>query len=389
MAHGGKRLEHKNDRYEEPQRRRHSSSSRKHGGEHRRLKKVLLIVLIVVLAIILAAVVAVYAVLGRLNHVDRSSVASSSSTSSIASDEDVDPNASDTVDPNSITWSGVNALSSDHVYNILLIGQDRREGESTQRSDSMILCSINTETGKLHLVSFLRDMYVQIPGHTDNRINAAYAYGGMSLLDETIQQNFGITVDGNVEVDFDEFKTIIDIFGGVDIELSSAEASYVNAEVGSSLTKGTNHLNGEEALSYARCRHLDSDFGRTERQRTVLLALAGKMKSLNIVEVGKLVNEVLPNVTTDLSSTSILSYATKVLPIIGDSSNISTGSIPQVGEYSSQTIRGMAVLVPDLKTANEYLASELYGISSGDSSSTACALPSTASDSLDLLRIAA
>ncbi|MFQ9799037.1 MAG: LCP family protein [Clostridia bacterium] len=100
------------------------------------------------------------------------------------------------------------------MVNILLIGQDRREGEGRQRSDSMILATINKKSQSIYLTSFMRDMYVPIPGYSDNRINAAYAFGGMDLLDDTIETNFGIHIDGNVEVDFSGFKTLIDMMGG-------------------------------------------------------------------------------------------------------------------------------------------------------------------------------
>ena len=92
--------------------------------------------------------------------------------------------------------------SGSRIVNILLVGQDRLEGEGRTRSDSMILCTFNKRTRELTLTSFLRDLYVQIPGYGGNRINAAYAYGGMELLEQTLEQNFGVQVDGIVEVDF-------------------------------------------------------------------------------------------------------------------------------------------------------------------------------------------
>ena len=98
--------------------------------------------------------------------------------------------------------------------NILLVGQDKREGEQGNRSDSMILCTFNPGAGKLYMTSFLRDLYVPIPGHGRNRINAAYAFGGIKLLQRTLEENFDLEIDGCVEVDFGQFAEIIDALGG-------------------------------------------------------------------------------------------------------------------------------------------------------------------------------
>ena len=137
------------------------------------------------------------------------------------------------------------------IINILLIGQDRREGEDSKqaRSDSMILCSFNQKTGQITMTSFLRDLYIPIPGHGSNRINAAYAIGGMELLRQTIQEDFQVYIDGCVEVDFVQFTQIIDLLGGVQISLRQDEAEIINQETGSSLTEGEQLLKGAQALA--------------------------------------------------------------------------------------------------------------------------------------------
>ena len=138
-------------------------------------------------------------------------------------DENVDADTSEEITyihPDDVEWDFIEPLEDDHLINILLVGQDRREGEGRQRSDTMILCSINLETGETSLISFLRDLYVQIPGgYSDNRLNATYAFGGFDLLDATLTENFGVSIDGNFEVDFTGFEAIIDMVGGIDIEL--------------------------------------------------------------------------------------------------------------------------------------------------------------------------
>ena len=113
--------------------------------------------------------------------------------------------------------------ATSNIKSILLIGQDKREGESRQRSDSMILATLDKDQGTVSLTSFMRDLYVAIPGYSTTRINAAYAYGGMDLLDQTLEENFGVKIDGNVEVDFEVFQVLVDKVGGIDLELTQAK----------------------------------------------------------------------------------------------------------------------------------------------------------------------
>ena len=191
----------------------------------------------------------------------------------------------DTISQEDVEWdSDAYTFSREDVTNILLIGQDSSDEEERTRSDSMIIVSVNKKKGKVALTSLMRDMYVQIPGYSDNRLNAAYAFGGMELLDETIEKNFAIDIDGNIEVNFDGFEAVIDAVGGVDIELNSAEVSHLNKKHSTwHLKVGMNHLDGEKALEYARIRKVgDGDFERTDRQRRVLTAVFDEMKNISI-----------------------------------------------------------------------------------------------------------
>lgn len=247
----------------------------------------------------------------------------------------------------------------DEIINILLIGQDRRPGQGRQRSDSMILCTVNLEKKTLVMTSFLRDLYVELPEwngkhYLNNRLNATYAFGGMGLLDETLKLNFGITVDHNVEVDFTGFEQIVDLMGGVDINLTAAEARVL----GEGTQAGVNHLDGVLALRYAQIRKLDSDFGRTDRQRKVLTALLEKAKHMNASELTELVNSFLPTITTDMSNEDIVRYVAKILPVLTEL-EVTTQYIPAQGSYRSAMIRGMAVLVPDMEEARQLLKDTL------------------------------
>ena len=258
----------------------------------------------------------------------------------------------------------------DEIINILLIGQDARAGESRQRSDSMILCTINLHTNTLTMTSFMRDMYVEIPGYDPNRINAAYQLGGMGLLDLTLLKNFGVVVDYNIEIDFDGFMKAVDIVGGVDVELTQAEANYLNSrgnwDVDNStagqwsLQAGVNHLTGEQALAYCRVRAVgNADFGRTDRQRLVLNKILDKCKSLSMRQLDSLLKEVLPLVSTDMNSKQIDKYVMELLPLLSklDSEQL---RVPADGAYYDDVVGGMQVLVPDLAKNKAALSDMIF-----------------------------
>ena len=247
----------------------------------------------------------------------------------------------------------------DHIYNILLIGQDARPGQGRQRSDSMILCTINTEKKTLMMTSFLRDTYVDIPDFRDrtfedNRLNACYAFGGVELLNNAMELNFGIEIDHNIEVNFTGFERIVNTLGGVYIYLTQAEANIV----GGGAIAGMNLLNGAQALNYSRIRVLDSDFGRTNRQRTVLLSMYDSIRRLNPDQISSLVNVLLTMVTTDMTNTDIVKYVVEFVPLLPDL-QITTQHIPAVGTYTGAMVRGMSVLIPDLEANREILRETL------------------------------
>lgn len=268
------------------------------------------------------------------------------------------PSEGSAVKPESITIKSVAPIEADNLINILLVGQDRQPGQGRQRSDTMILCSYNPDTNEVSLVSFLRDLYVSIPGgYSDNRLNAAYAFGGFPLLYKTLEQNFGVKIDGGIEVDFNGFTELIDLIGGVDIYLTAKEAPYV----ATSCTEGMNHLNGRKALNYARIRKIDSDFGRTNRQRTLILAVFEKLRHSDRATLMSLMDKAMTMVTTDMTSSSITHLVTTILPKIA-TVKINTYAVPFDGSYKSTYVRGMAVLVPDNEVIRDKLASEYLPI---------------------------
>ena len=258
------------------------------------------------------------------------------------------------------TESGLIGGTGSGIVNILLIGQDRREGEETARSDSMILCTYHRKTGNVTMTSFLRDLYVPIPGHHSNRINAAYSEGGAALLDRTLRENFDLHIDGNVEVDFSQFSQIIDLLGGVQLELREDEAAEINKETGSGLSAGVQVLNGEQALTYARIRKLDADgdFSRTSRQRKLMNALLGSYRNIKWKDLLPLIDELLPLISTDMNYGRLVLLSMEILPKLSDA-QITSQRIPADGTFTDEKIDGMAVLSADLEANRQLLRETL------------------------------
>lgn len=328
-------------------------------------KRAALIVLCIVLGLILAVLLGgtIYAnqLMGKINRVENEETLSQEQLDQLLAEEEEETVADftgPTVNQEDIDWGNEveKVETGENIVNILLIGQDAR-GNERARSDSMILCTFNKETNTITMTSFMRDMYVKIPGYYNNRINAAYPAGGMSLLNETLEYNFGVEVDGNVEVNFNHFAQVIDALGGVDVELTSAEANHINSQgVGGILTEGVNHLDGNQALAYSRIRKLggDGDFGRTARQRKVLNSLIEEFRDADLNTMLDLVEEVLPMITTDMSNSQIISLATELFPMLAECTIVSQ-RIPADGAYQMTMIDGMSVLLADMDAARELL----------------------------------
>ena len=260
------------------------------------------------------------------------------------------------------------------VVNILLIGNDSRENGDDGRSDAMILLSVSSKTKTIYMTSLLRDMYVEIPGHDNNRLNAAYSFGGAELLMETIEKNFDISVNRYVLVNFEAFAGLVDAVGGIELELTSEEIEYVNGylveynmltgkpqgtdNMDTSLS-GLVHLNGPQALAYSRNRYLGTDFGRTERQRKVLAAVIKKLPSALLTNAGNLMDGLLPNLTTNLTRNECFRLSLMAGKLL--TYEIASDNIPQPGTYKSVIIRKMDVLEVDFEANIEYLKKKLYG----------------------------
>lgn len=321
-------------------------------------KKVLLILGLLILVSVLTCAAVIHLTFGKLNRKPQWESLTDEQYEQLLIEniDSEEPAGPDTIDEEAICWGEKLDLSiTGNCINVLLIGADKMVG-TVSRSDSMILVSINLSTKKVNLISFLRDSYVQIPDHKENRLNAAYAFGGAPLLEETLKLNYGVPIDAYAMVDFDTFQKVIDVLGGVDVYLFKNECAIVNKACGTAYEEGYCHLTGKAALSYCRIRHLDSDFGRTERQRKVLMSIYNEFHTITFQEALDLIDEIFPLITTDITNTQIVDYAMKLLPILREC-EINPVHIPDESAFSNATIRGMMVLIVDFDKARSTLES--------------------------------
>ena len=249
------------------------------------------------------------------------------------------------------------------VYNVLLIGSDRRNDSWNGNSDVMIVMSVNAGSKKLSLTSFMRDLYADIPGYGVHKLNYAYAAGGAKTLMETLEDNYELPIDNYAVVDFETMAKVVDLVGGVEIEVSDAECKVLNDYLTSMNAAddylpggGSYVLNGNQAVAYMRIRYVgNNDYERTQRQRDVLGVIFASMQKLDAEQLTKLVDEILPNVENDITPVDMIRLMA-LLPDIGDY-ELSESRIPYDGLFTSQN----EMLVPDFAQTKERLHEELYG----------------------------
>lgn len=210
-------------------------------------------------------------------------------------------------------------IEKEGIINILLVGSDKEVPYESGRSDAIIILTLDKIHKKIKLTSIMRDTYVQIQGYGEEKINHSYAYGGIDLLIKTIEENFNIKLDKYVTSDFGGFKDLVDAVGGVEISLSSEEADVINNSVQPEERSkshpfnnvGTQHLNGEQALVYARIRNVGNGcYERTERQRRVISLIIDKFKNeTSVFKMPKVLTKVMSYVKTNMDIRELLEYA--------------------------------------------------------------------------------
>ena len=274
-------------------------------------------------------------------------------------------------------------LSDSKVLNVMLFGEDNANGSEHGRSDTMIMMSIDNRNRKLKLTSFQRDTYVYIPGYGYNKLNASYTYGGAKLSIQTIEANFGIKVDRYAVVDFKSFIDIIDILGGIDLELTNDEITYINYQMYKNGqtdnpnlitdSAGVVHLKGQQALWHARNRGLSigedgntigiqgDDWDRTSRQRQLIETLFNDMKSASLPQIISIVGSVGPLVTTNLKKdeiTTLVSHSLKYLQY--DVEQYYIPSRPELWYYDDYSEVGSVIKFTDLNQQRIEFAEFIY-----------------------------
>lgn len=292
-----------------------------------RAKRIICIVLSVILLLSGSGMIYYYSVLNSLNYEDITDTDDDNNTSATASTL---PDGE-----SHLTLNDGDLLQDSKVLNVMLFGADHRSQDVNGLSDTMIMLSIDNNHKKLKLTSFQRDTYVYIPDYGYHKLNAAYSYGGSKLAVQTIEANFGIKIDRYAVVDFQSFVKIIDILGGVDIELTDDEIEYINYQMYKNKqvtdrytikdSAGVVHLTGQEALWYARNRGLDKnednneigldgdDWDRTQRQRKLLDTIFTSLKDADLAQIVSIVSSVGPLVTTNLKKNEITTLVSHAL----------------------------------------------------------------------------
>lgn len=246
------------------------------------------------------------------------------------------------------------------VFNVLLVGTDSRDPNSDKgRSDSMMLVSFNKKQNKSTVISFMRDTLVDIDGYGRSRLGHTYAYGGVGLTINTLNQTYGLDIQNYVTISFDNLVNVIDEIGGVEVYISEEEAEYYRKNGMPDIVAGDVTLTGSQALAHARNRTLGSDFERTRRQRSVMYGIYRKiMSEKDISALLPLINYCVTQVETNMSVTEIYDMAKEVLST--EDLKMQQACAPQDGTYTPIVYEGMDVLEIDVDANKKMIEDLLY-----------------------------
>lgn len=241
-----------------------------------------------------------------------------------------------------------------HIKNIALFGIDAPKGK-VGRSDAIMILTLDEEHKVMKLTSIMRDSYVDIPGHGDDKITHAYAFGGPELAMKTLNENFNVNVEDFMAVNFTSLPEIIDKLGGVKINIIPEEIHHIPGIT----SPGEQVLNGEQALAYSRIRYATGgDYKRTERQRVVLEAIFEKLKSTPTKEYPSLIDDFLPYIETNMSSMDMIKLATDVAPLV--KGNLETARFPLDGYCDGKMINVIWYLVYDRQATLNQIQEYIY-----------------------------
>jgi LCP family protein required for cell wall assembly len=254
--------------------------------------------------------------------------------------------------------------------NLALFAVDRRQDGDKANSDVIMIISLDQQSGKIKMSSIMRDTYVDIEGHGKDKINAAYSLGGPQLAIKTINQNFEMDIKDYVNVDFYSAAKIVDALGGVEVNVKQPELEFLNNYLNELAiydkipaihvnNAGLQNLSGRQTVAYTRIRAVgNGDWERTERQRTVLVALFNKMKNAGPEKFPVLASQVLPNLETSMASFTLMSFAGAILN--AKNKEIDQARFPLDGQSAGKKINNIWYLTTDLKTTTNSIHNFIY-----------------------------
>lgn len=358
-----------------------------------KIKVIIFAALGFVVTLVVAVVVLVWSLLDRMNYVpldeDYTILEETKEHEEDEFDEeDVTNSSQDEINDyqsaveNAIANQDIELPDLGDIYNIMLIGTDERKIGGSSRSDSMILVSINKKSKQIVFTSFMRDSYVKIPNKGFYKLNAAYAYGGVELLFDTMEYNFSIYPEKYIQVNFMSFVKVVDILGGVEVSVEENELYWVNQyigannkilgePIGSGLLTFANGspqvLSGKQALAYSRVRYVgNADFTRTQRQRTVMDSIFKKMQKTDPATLIELFYKIFPEVTTNIPKDEFLELIC-LIPELSEYDMVSH-SVPNhdVGAFKFLGINGDSFLALELDVYIPYIYNTIYPRSTSD-----------------------
>lgn len=216
-----------------------------------------------------------------------------------------------------------NEATKSDITNIALFGVDAPQGQ-VGRSDADMILTIDNKHNKIKLTSLMRDSYVNVKGHGMTKLTHAYAYGGPELALNTINTNFDLNIDKFITVNFTSLPNVINKLGGIDMNITKGDLKYINGYIDSInnydhtnsphiTSTGMQHLDGVQATAYCRIRYDGGDQRRTERQRRVITAVFDKIKNSPVTDYPGILNQLLPLVTTNISSNEFISLGKNII----------------------------------------------------------------------------
>lgn len=261
--------------------------------------------------------------------------------------------------------------------NILLMGGDQRDmgSENVGRTDSMIILSINREEGIVKMTSIMRDTWVKIPGHGNQKINAANVFGGPELAMQIVNENFGTDIEDYMLVNMEDLAQIIDLIGGVEVEVSEHEREVANEYISEYLNSFKNaqeytgdtyitetgfvRLNGLQAVGYCRDRYTGSDFDRVMRQQEVMLAMAQEAQDMEIDALLDIAGQIADVVSTNMETDELKSLATAFM--VMEIEDVQQYRIPANGTYDAGIKNGVWAIRPNFEKNKTLLHDFIYG----------------------------